>query len=93
MNNPELESLCDLKIYVHAELDTMYRRRNKREKEERARTQEQIDCQWDCDVKPMYLKFVKPSSQYADIIVNNDRAQILNDPLKIPQINIVLTYY
>lgn len=70
----------------------MYRRRSLRDKAERARTQKQIDTQWDRDVKPMYLKYVKPSAQLADIIVNNDRAQIITEPDKIPQINIVLTY-
>lgn len=92
MTCPELVDLCDFKVYVHAELDTMYRRRCKRDKKERHRTEEQINAQWDRDVKPMFLKYVKPSSSEANITINNDQEQILTNPYKIPQINILLTY-
>lgn len=92
MTHPELSELCDLKVYVHAELDTMYRRRSTRDKKERGRTQENIDVQWDTFVKPMHLQYVLPSKDRAEIVINNDKHQILEQPEKIPQIGIMVTY-
>lgn len=92
MTCPELEKLCDFKIFVHSELDTMYRRRSIRDQKYRGRTQEQINKQWDRDVKPMHLKYVKPTESNANITINNDQNNILTNPDVIPQISIVLTY-
>jgi uridine kinase len=92
MTDEELMSLCDLRVYVHAELDTMYRRRSSRDKAERGRTQEMIDEQWNTQVKPMHKEFVVPSERKAHISINNDQDQILTNPRDIPQINIMLVY-
>lgn len=92
MTSKELADMCDVKIYVHAELDTMYVRRCDRDIKERGRTLEQIKNQWNRDVKPMHLKYVYPSRQEAHIIINNDHDQILTNPTKIHQINMVIIY-
>jgi uridine kinase len=92
MTNAKLTKLCDLNVYVHAELDTMYRRRSKRDQVERGRDQESIDTQWDTFVKPMHLQYVLPSKDRAEIVINNDRHQILDDPDSIVQIRIMVTY-
>ena len=92
MTNPELADLCDFKVYVHAELDTMYRRRLKRDKVERGRDQESIVTQWDTYVKPMHLQYVLPSKDRAEIVINNDCHQILEHPGDILQIKIMVTY-
>jgi uridine kinase len=92
MTHPELLACCDLKIYVHAELDTMYRRRSRRDQVERGRSLDSIDTQWDTFVKPMHLQYVLPSKDRAEIVINNDLHQILENPDKIPQIRIMVTY-
>lgn len=92
MTHPGLSELCDLKIYIHAELDTMYRRRLVRDEKERGRKQEDIDIQWDRFVKPMHLRYVLPSKDRSHIVINNDQHQILEHPDSIPQINIIITY-
>lgn len=71
MNNKLIRELCNLKIFVNADLDTMYNRKCIRDKIKRNRSQEQIDIQWNRDVKKMYLKHIYPKKDIADIIINN----------------------
>lgn len=59
----------NMSIFVDAPLDICFIRRLKRDMEERGRTLESVVNQYRQTVRPMFLKFVEPSKQYADIIV------------------------
>ena len=88
----ELVELADLKVYVHAELDTRLLRRIKRDKSERGRTEESVIEQWFKTVKPMHMEYVEPCKSRADFIINNDEEQIMTEPEKIPQLQILMAF-
>lgn len=66
---PELRSLFDIKLYVHTPDDIRFIRRLSRDVRERGRTVETVISQYLNTVRPMHLRFVEPSIQYADLII------------------------
>ena len=67
LTNPELRSLFHASIYMDAPLDICLIRRLLRDVEERGRTMDSVLEQ--STVRPMFMQFIEPSKQYADIIV------------------------
>ena len=58
-----------LKIFVDTPDDIRILRRIKRDVNKRDRTIECVTEQYNNTVKPMFLKYVKPTKDYADLIV------------------------
>ena len=56
-------------VFVDTPLDICLTRRLRRDVIERGRTMESVLDQYKATVRPMYLQFIEPSKQYADIIV------------------------
>lgn len=54
---------------MDTDLDICLLRRLKRDIEERGRTVDSVVEQYRRTVRPMFMEFVQPSKQYADIIV------------------------
>ena len=69
LTNPELRSLFHASIYMDAPLDICLIRRLLRDVEERGRTMDSVLEQYQTTVRPMFMQFIEPSKQYADIIV------------------------
>ncbi len=67
--DPRLRDLMDIKIYVDTPADERFIRRLLRDIRERGRTVESVVEQYQTTVRPMHMKFVEPSKQYADIII------------------------
>jgi len=67
--NEKIRNLLSMKIYVDTPSDVRLLRRIKRDMSKRARTIEGIIEQYNKTVKPMFTKFVKPTRDYADIII------------------------
>ena len=65
----EIRDLLSIKIYVDTPSDIRLLRRIKRDMNDRGRTIEGIIEQYNKTVKPMFTKYVKPSRDYADLIV------------------------
>lgn len=68
----QLRDLGDLKIFITATPEVRFLRRFIRDHIERNRSYESIVNQYIKTVAPMYEEIVKPSSNYADLIINND---------------------
>jgi uridine kinase len=68
----DLRDLSDLKVFISASDERRFLRRIIRDHEERARRFENIINQYFSTVQPMYKEIVLPSSNYADVIINND---------------------
>lgn len=68
----DLRKLGDLKIFITATPEVRFLRRFIRDHSERKRSYESIVKQYLTTVAPMYEEIVKPSSNYADLIINND---------------------
>ncbi|MGR6982191.1 uridine kinase [Testudinibacter sp. P27/CKL/0425] len=56
-------------IFVDAPLDICFIRRLQRDMQERGRSLESVVSQYRKTVRPMFLQFIQPSKQFADIIV------------------------
>ena len=66
---PDLRNIFDIKLYVHTPDDVRFIRRLKRDINERGRDVEMVVEQYLNTVRPMHLRFVEPSMQYADLII------------------------
>jgi uridine kinase len=67
-----LRELMDYRVFIDTPLDICFIRRLKRDMEERGRTMDSVIRQYTEMVRPMYLQFIEPSKQYADILVNGE---------------------
>lgn len=67
--NPDLRSLMDIRIFMDTPLDVCLIRRLQRDLQERGRSFDSVIEQYETTVRPMYLQFIEPSKQYADLIV------------------------
>ncbi len=59
----------NISVFVDTPLDICFIRRLKRDMQERGRSLQSVIDQYRATVRPMFLQFIEPSKQYADIIV------------------------
>lgn len=59
---------ANISVFVDTPLDICFIRRLKRDMEERGRSLQSVIEQYRATVRPMFLQFIEPSKQYADII-------------------------
>lgn len=79
-----VRDLGDVAVFIQASAERRLLRRLIRDVKERGRTFENVVKQYFATVQPMYDEVVKPSSIYADLIVNNDGVKNLAaDVLKV----------
>lgn len=64
-----LRAVMDLRVFVDADSDVRFIRRLRRDTFERGRTVSSVIQQYLKSVRPMHLKYVEPSRQYADLVV------------------------
>lgn len=69
LTDEQIRNEIDVSIFVDAPLDICFIRRLQRDMQERGRTLESVVSQYRTTVRPMFLQFVEPSKQYADIII------------------------
>ncbi|MGH9563599.1 MAG: uridine kinase family protein [Terracidiphilus sp.] len=70
----ELLPLYHLRIYVDTPDELCFARRLKRDRDERARTEESVRYQWERRVRPSSETFVRPSAANADLVVDGSGA-------------------
>ena len=73
LEEKKIRDCADVKIFVQCDDDTRFARRLRRDIEERGRTLDSVFSQYFSTVKPMFNKYVNPSSKHADIIIPNDK--------------------
>lgn len=69
LTDEEIRNELNVSIFVDAPLDICFIRRLQRDLVERGRSMESVITQYRKTVRPMFLQFIEPSKQYADIIV------------------------
>lgn len=69
LTDEQIRNELDMSIFVDAPLDICFIRRLQRDMQERGRSMESVITQYRETVRPMFLQFVQPSKQYADIVV------------------------
>ena len=72
LEEKKIRDCADVKIFVKSDEDIRFIRRLKRDIDERGRSMDSVINQYLSTVKPMFNKYVNPSSRYADIIIPND---------------------
>ncbi|HHB0854341.1 TPA: uridine kinase, partial [Vibrio cholerae] len=78
-----LRDLMHATVFMDTPLDICLLRRVKRDVQERGRTMESVLKQYQETVRPMFMQFIEPSKQYADIIVpRGGKNRIAIDVLK-----------
>ncbi|MBP9708770.1 MAG: uridine kinase [Oligoflexales bacterium] len=70
LNDPEVRSCLDLKIFVECDHDIRLARRIQRDAVERGRSEQGIREQFIRQVAPMHEKYVQTSAKYADHILS-----------------------
>lgn len=69
LENEQIRSLMDIKIYIDADSDERFIRRLLRDMKERNRSADSVIEQYVATVRPMHLQFVEPTKRYADVII------------------------
>ncbi|GBE30954.1 MAG TPA: uridine kinase [Bacteroidetes bacterium] len=69
LDNSELRSRMNYKVFVDEDADIRLARRIRRDEVERGRSAQSILLQYEESVRPMHLQFVATSKRYADIII------------------------
>ena len=69
LSAPEVREQLHASIFMDTPLDICLLRRLTRDVAERGRTMESVIEQYQKTVRPMYVQFIEPSKQHADIIV------------------------
>ena len=69
LTDARLRNELSFSIFVDTPLDICLMRRIKRDINERGRSMDSVMAQYQKTVRPMFLEFIDPSKQYADIIV------------------------
>jgi len=83
LTDPRLRELMHASIFMDTPLDICLLRRVTRDVQERGRTMESVLSQYQKTVRPMFMQFIEPSKQYADIIVpRGGKNRIAIDVLK-----------
>ncbi|PKG58279.1 uridine kinase [Shewanella sp. Choline-02u-19] len=83
LTDPALREQMDASVFMDTPLDICFMRRLSRDVAERGRTMESVMAQYTETVRPMFLQFIEPSKQYADIIVpRGGKNRIATDILK-----------
>ena len=67
----------DFKVFVDTPLDVCLMRRMLRDTQERGRSLASVATQYEKTVKPMYHKFIRPSKNFADLIVPHGGENLL----------------
>ncbi|HDL5817924.1 TPA: uridine kinase [Mannheimia haemolytica] len=69
LTDENIRNEINVSIFVDAPLDICFIRRLQRDMVERGRSMESVISQYRKTIRPMFLQFIEPSKQYADIIV------------------------
>ena len=70
MNDPRLRALADLSVFVDAPETVRLSRRIERDARERGRSEESVLAQYSATVKPNHDRFVQPSMESAQLILD-----------------------
>ena len=83
LTDASVREQLDASIFIDTPLDICFIRRLKRDIEERERSMESVIDQYTTTVRPMFLQFIEPSKQHADLIVpRGGKNRIAADLLK-----------
>ena len=68
----QLRKLYTIKVFIDTSEKVRFQRRIDRDIKERGRTPESVKLQYDSTVSPMHEKYIEPSKDHADLIVQEE---------------------
>lgn len=71
--NHDIRDMLDLGVYVQAPEGVALARRISRDMMERKRERAEVIQQYESTVKPMYIQYVAPTRQYADVVLDGTK--------------------
>ena len=77
LEEPELRTRLNIKVYVDTDADIRFIRRLLRDVEERGRTLQSVVHQYTETVRVMHEQFIEPSKRYADVIIPEGGSNIV----------------
>jgi uridine kinase len=89
-SNAQLRELMDYRLFIEAPPDICFIRRLKRDIKERGRTVDSVIRQYTETVRPMYLEFIEPSKQYAEVLISGEGENLEAFDILINKINVLL---
>ena len=92
LEEKKIRDCADVKIFVKCDEDIRFIRRLKRDIEERGRSLDNVISQYLTTVKPMFNRYVNPSSRYADIIIPNDNKHDVAVDFLVAKLKDMLNY-
>ncbi len=92
LEEKKIRDCADVKIFVKCDEDIRFIRRLKRDIEERGRSLDNVISQYLTTVKPMFNRYVNPSSRYADIIIPNDNKHDVAVDFLVAKLKDILNY-
>ena len=69
LNDPIIREQSDVSVYMRCPYETRFERRLARDVAERGRTEEFVHHQFAQDVEPAHVKYIQPSMEFADIVI------------------------
>jgi len=90
LEDDQLRSKCDMKVYIDTAADVRFIRRLKRDVRDRGRTIESVCDQYLSTVRVMHEAFVEPSKKYADIIIPEGGKNMVAMDLLTTKINSII---
>ena len=69
LTDERVRQLADISVFVDTPLYICFIRRLQRDMEERGRSLQSVIDQYRATVLPMFMQFIEPSKQYADIVI------------------------
>lgn len=69
--------MFDIKFFVHADSYERLIRRLKRDITERGRCINEVLTRYQTTLKPMHQEFIEPMKEYADLIIPNNKHNII----------------
>ena len=92
LENEDIRSLLDIKVFVDTDADVRFIRRLVRDTNERGRSVDSVVTQYLNTVRPMHEQFIEPSKRYADIIFPEGGHNAVAIDLLVTKINSVVNH-
>ena len=87
LNNKKLRDLIDIKVFIESSVDLRFKRRLNRDISERGRSEEEVIELFNNRLNEMHKLYVEPMKKFCDIIITNNKKNLIEIKTLIEIIN------
>ena len=77
LNNKKLRDLIDIKVFIESSVDLRFKRRLNRDISERGRSEEEVIELFNSRLNEMHKLYVEPMKKFCDIIITNNKKNLI----------------